>query len=1070
MSEVCVENCPVWKPWIKQGPGGRCCVKIMTENHVRNIVLSRQRRRQQKKKLSPLGLFVRLFSGLFTCGCLTLFIFTVAVAGGAVTAYNYVTRDLPDPDEIQRAEEDFETTIIYDSSGGVALYEVIDPHAGDRSWVSIDRISPYLICATIALEDKSFYVNPGFDLEGIARAFRDNLQGKRIQGGSSITQQLIKNVIIPEERRVVGEEGPKFDDYLRKGQEVVLAYDITRRYSKDQILEWYLNTNFYGNLAYGIEAAAQVYFGKHASELTLAEAAMLAPIPQNPAITPLSPDEQVREDAKKRQLKALERIVVDGCRGVDVEITEADVRAAAEQTLKFRKLEQRFDIVVPHFSTYVLRVLEQNRELYGLTTDQIYRGGLRVYTTIDLDLQRQAECAARVHVALLQGQDPETARAAGGPDCQAADYLYPLRERDIGVDHDVSNAAVVVLRPRTGEVLAMVGSLDYWDESIDGKFNVAADGLRQPGSSFKPFTYLTLLSNPNYPQDPTLYNAATMFLDVRKAFPQPGRAPYVPENYDRDYHGPQRLRLALARSYNIPAVEAMSLAGIDNVIRTAHAMGIETLDRGLDYYGLSLTLGGGEVHLLDMVYAFSVLANDGYMYGVEKPPSQLREGFRQLDPVVIKRIEDRDGQVLWELNTETLASRKILEPQLAFLMNDILSDRKSRCAAFGCPNALELETEDGQIRPVAAKTGTTNNYVDAWTVGYTPQLAVGAWVGNSDSSWMKNTPGSKGAAPIWHAVMAYALRDEPVVPFNRPDGLITMAVCDKSGLLPTPYCPTVTEYFIPGTEPKEQDNIYKVFAINKETGKLATVYTPPELVEEKVFEIYPPEAQDWVIAAGIEQPPTEWDTIGPSPTAGDVVITKPPTYSYINKPTVVEGNAKGGDFERYTLAFGRGLNPDAWIQIGGDHYNQVDNGPLEFWDITGLEDGLYSLQLTVIDRNQSIRQSTIQVTIDTVSPTLDLNYPEDGAKYVYLDDEWVTVNAEVQDNLSMDRVEFFVQGGNIPPEEAAQPFAVRNVAPFNVRWTIPGPGRFTFHAIAYDAAGNKVKSESVTITVERKEE
>jgi hypothetical protein len=336
---------------------------------------------------------------------------------------------------------------------------------------------------------------------------------------------------------------------------------------------------------------------------------------------------------------------------------------------------------------------------------------------------------------------------------------------------------------------------------------------------------------------------------------------------------------------------------------------------------------------------------------------------------------------------------------------------------------------------------------------------------------MKNTPGSKGAAPIWHAVMSYALRDEPIVPFTRPDGLIEIAVCDKSGLLPTPYCPTVSELIIPGTEPTQRDDIYKLFAINRESGKLATVYTPPELVEEKIFEIYPPEAQDWVVEAEIEQPPTEWDTIGPSPTTGDVAIVRPATYSYINKPTVIEGNAKGGDFERYNLAFGKGLNPTAWIQIGGDHHNQVDNGPLEFWDIAGLEDGLYSLQLTAVDRNQSFRQATVQITIDTISPTLDLNYPEDGATYVFGDDEWVTINADVFDNLSMDRAEFFIEGAPIPAgseEEAGKPFAVRNVAPFNVRWTIPSPGRFTFYVVAYDAAGNQVTSDRVRVQVKGK--
>jgi membrane peptidoglycan carboxypeptidase len=259
----------------------------MSANGTQHIVHARQRRRQQKKRLTPLGIFLWISLGVFSLGCVASIVLMTSAVVTAAGVYGYVTRDLPDPDDIQQAEENFETTTVYDSSGETALYEVIDPHAGDRSWVSLADVSPYLACATVALEDKTFYVNPGIDLEGIARAFRDNLQGKRIQGGSSITQQLIKNVIIPEERRMVSEEGPELDDYVRKGQEAVLAYDITRRYSKDQILEWYVNTNFYGNLAYGIEAAAQVYFGKSAAELTLAEAAMLAPIPQSPAITPL---------------------------------------------------------------------------------------------------------------------------------------------------------------------------------------------------------------------------------------------------------------------------------------------------------------------------------------------------------------------------------------------------------------------------------------------------------------------------------------------------------------------------------------------------------------------------------------------------------------------------------------------------------------------------------------------------------------------------------------------------------------------------------------------------------------
>ena len=1001
---------------------------------VRHIVLQ-LRHRRQKAQRSGLSQILRIIGILLL---ILLFLNgSIALGGGSavIGAYAYFTRDLPEPEAIEAADENFETTKIYDRTSQNLLYEVIDPTGGDRTWVPLDQIPDTLICATVASEDRSFWENPGFNPRGIARAFWANIRGQQIQGGSSITQQLIKNVVIEKERRYISAEGPSWKDYERKITEILLAYRITQKYSKEQILEWYLNTNFYGNLAYGIEAASRVYFGKSASELTLSEAATLAAIPQFPKMNPFDDPEA----ARKRQGLVLDAMVRQGC------ITREQAVAAKYEPWHLATLVERFDIQAPHFSIYVRKQLE---EMFG--PEMVYRGGLRVYTTLDLDLQEQAECVARAQIRRLSGEDDEAVvQEAIANGCQAAQFLPPLYAAGVGRDHHVSNAAVVAIRPGTGEILAMVGSLDYWNQEIDGHFNVAVDGLRQPGSSFKPFTYVTLLAQGD--------NVAHMFLDVRKAFQQPNGVPYVPENYDRKYHGPQRMRLALARSYNIPAVEALSLAGVDNVIRTAHKMGITTLDKGLDYYGLSLTLGGGEVHLIDMVYAFSVFANGGRMVGVPVPEAQRRPGYRELNPVAILRVEDRDGKILWQYDESQRQQRDILSPQLAYIMNSILSDRQARCAAFGCPNALELDNN----RPAAAKTGTTNDYVDAWTIGYTPQLAAGVWVGNTDNSPMEHVPGSKGAAPIWKAIMEYALADEPIVDFPRPEGLVEKQVCAVSGLLPTPHCPTVTEIFIPGTEPTTYDTIHQVFRINRETGKLATVYTPPELVEEKVFEVYPPEALDWAIENERPLPPTEWDTVyGPNPHAAEVSIVEPQPYSYISGAVVIVGNARGGDFNFYRLAYGAGLNPEAWIQIGIDHGNQVDNGPLEFWDVSQIEEGLYSLQLTVVNRDGSFRQHTIQVTVDNTPPELELTYPPNGAEYIFGDDEWVNVNVEVQDNISVDRVEFYIDD---------ELFSTRRVAPFNDRWIIKSTGAHTIHVIAYDAAGNKTESPKVKIFVRREE-
>ena len=1014
---------------------------------VRYVALQRRQRRRAEER-TGLRQLLRV-AGILLLAVLILIVGTfVSGVSATVGAYAYFTRELPEPEQIEAAEQNFETTKIYDRTGQTLLYEVIDPTGGDRTWVALDQIPKDLMCATVSIEDRNFWENPGVNARGIARAFWSDIRGQQIQGGSSITQQLIKNIVIEPGRRYVSAEGPKWKDYERKITEILLAYRISQKYSKEQILEWYLNTNFYGNLAYGIEAASRVYFGKSASELTLAESATLAAIPQFPRMNPFDDPEAARE----RQGLVLDAMVSLGCS------TSEEAVAAKYEPWTLAKFTERFDILAPHFSVYARKQLEQ---MFG--PEMVYKGGLRVYTTLDLDLQMQAECVARAQVRRLSGEgDDNVIQEAVNQGCTAAQFMPAMRPSSVGVDHHVSNTSVVVIRPATGEILAMVGSLDYWNEAIDGQFNVAVDGPgRQPGSAFKPFTYVTLLAQGD--------NAGHMFLDVRRAFQQPTGYPYVPENYDRKYHGPQRMRLALARSLNIPAVAALQLAGVDNVIRTAHRMGINTLDRGLDYYGLSLTLGGGEVHLLDMVYAFNVFANGGRMYGAPMPEEQRRPGYRELDPVTILRVEDRDGRPLYEYAQPE--SRNVLPPQLAYLMNSILSDQQARWAIFGRPNALELADD----RPAAAKTGTTNNYKDAWTLGYTPQLAIGVWLGNSDNSDMEPVAGLIGAAPIWKAVMEYGLRNEPIVPFARPEGLTERAICAVSGLLPGPNCPTVNELFIPGTEPTETCHLHQAFRVNRETGRLCTVYTPPELCEERVYEVYPPEAADWIASLPEDKrpptPPMEYDTIyGPTRADADVTIISPAPYSYIRGSVPITGNAKGGDFNFYRVVFGQGLNPTAWTPIGPDHGNQVDHNVLEFWDTSGL-DGLYSLRLSVVDHSTALREATIQATVDNISPTLKLTYPEQGAEYELGYDEWANVNAEVED-YSVARVEFYEYPGNqnTPPPEGLTPFAVRTVAPFNTNWTMQGLGGHTFYVIAVDAAGNTSVSNRVTIWVVPREE
>ena len=971
------------------------------------IILNRRQRQSAKQGKGRTFLRVAgigLIAVFISCG-----LFFTLTVGGAVAAYVSLTADLPDPSQIEvqftnQNQDFFETTKIYDRTGKNLLYEVVDERAGDRQWVALNQIPEYCRQATIADEDRSFYENPGFDLRGMVRAFVSNLQGNQVQGGSSITQQVIKNTLIEPEQRAAREG---LEGYTRKLKETLLAIEVGRRYPKDQILEWYLNTNNYGNFAYGIQAAAKVYFNKSVDQLSLAECALLAPIPQYPIQNPIdAPDE-----AKARQDLAIDAMLRDGY------ITADEAVAAKQEKVQIKTggVAERYNVQAPHFSVYVRKWLENNP---AIGPQLVNRGGLKVYTTLDLDLQNYAQQAVTDQVKKLTAEG-----------------------------HNTDNGAAVVIRPQTGEILAMVGSADYWNDAIDGKFNVAI-APRQPGSSFKPFTYVTLLSQ-GVP-------ASQGFLDIRTEFAQPGANPpiYVPEDYDRKYHGYQRMRLALAQSLNIPAVEALQMAGVDNVIRTAHKMGITTLDRGLDYYGLALTLGGGEVKPLDMAYAFGVFANQGNMAGAPIPEDQQRPGYRTLDPVPVLRVEDSQGNVLWKYETPT--TQQVLDPRLAYLITNFLSDNPARWPAFGRNNILELD------RPAAVKTGTTNDFKDNWTIGYTPQVAVAVWFGNTDNSPMKKVTGISGAAPVWNQIMTYFLKDKPVEPFIRPPGLEEKSVCATTGLLPTKYCPTVTELFIPGTEPTSYDTLYQAFLIDRDTGQLATANTPPDKVEEKVFEIYPPEAADYVREANIPQPPTSYDTnYGPPPTEfGDVAIIQPGPYSYIRSVVPIIGNARGGGFNHYRLDFGKGLNPTEWQQIGPDHGEQVDQGPLENFDASTL-DGVYSLRLTVFRNNGETQTSVVPVTADNITPTIKIIYPNDGDVYTYPEDEWVSIQLDVADNVAIDRVEFYV-------DDKPDPWSVHNAPPYGEKWMLDAPeklGTHTFFARVYDKAGNMAESNKVKVVI-----
>ncbi len=587
-----------------------------------------------------------------------------------------------------------ETSVIYDRTGEVILYEIHGEE--NRKVIDPQEIPGVVRAMTIAAEDKSFYRHSGFDLLAIFRAFKNNIEEDRIvQGGSTITQQLARNIYLTRDKT-----------WERKIRELILAIKIEKKYSKEEILNAYLNEIPYGSNAYGIQAAAETFLGKNAKELTLDEAAFLAALPKAP--TSLSPYGNKKEEVISRQKMIIKEAYQLGF----ISLEDAKLALQENTALKIRPLS--VPIKAPHFVFYVIEELEK---MYG--REELEQGGLKVNTTLDWNLQRKAQ-------QIVKSRAFQNEKLYRG-----------------------ENASLSAINPKTGEILVMVGSRDYFDEEIDGQVNVSIR-RRSPGSSFKPIVYATAFSQGFQPE--------TVLWDVRTNFgPDGSGKDYIPRNYDGRYRGAISMRGALAGSLNIPAVKTLYLSGIQNVIKMAEKMGITTLDRKNEY-GLSLAIGGAEVKLMEELGAFSIFANDG-----KKVPVSSILNVRE------------EEETTWE---KDYSQKQIFDNQIARKINSILSDKKARAAIFGANNPLNISGKD-----VAAKTGTTQDFRDAWTLGYTPSLAVGIWVGNNDNRPMyPGSYGAKVAGPIFNDFMTFALENrenEKFVPYEKVESSKALKVNDK---------------------------------------------------------------------------------------------------------------------------------------------------------------------------------------------------------------------------------------------------------------------------------------------------
>ena len=663
--------------------------------------------------------------------------FIILVVGFVAAIYFFILKDLPLPTKLNNANAP-QSTQIFDRNHEL-LYTIYD--VKNQNFVPLSQIPKYMQEATIAIEDKDFYKHGAIDFRGIFRSLVSIIIHKELQGGSTLTQQLVKNSLLTPERTI-----------LRKIKEVILSFATEAIYSKDKILEMYLNQIPYGGTAYGVEAASQTFFGKNVKDLTLAQAALLAGLPEAP--TTNSPFGSHPEYAKQRQEIILEDMYEQKY------ITKKQRDDAIKEPLKYQNFAN--NISAPHFVLYVKDLLTQK---YG--EEAVEEGGLQVITSLDSKIQEEAQSDVMQNVDELKG-------------------------------YHVSNGAALVTNPATGEILAMVGSKNYFDEKNDGNVNVTL-ALRQPGSSIKPINYAVGLIRG--------YTAATDFIDGPICFPTIQNQQYCPVNYDGKWHGVIQMRYALGNSINIPAVKMLELNGVPAMIATASAMGITTFTQP-ERYGLSLTLGGGEVTMLEMAQAYGVFANNGYRIS--------------LHPIL--KVTDSHGKVLDSYNppSSPIFGKKILPEGVSFIISDILADNNARVMEFGANSALKIANQT-----VSVKTGTTNDLRDNWTIGYTPDYVVATWVGNDDNTPMSNiASGITGAAPIWHDIMTYLLKDKIPHPYSRPPGVIQKKICSLSGLIPPPdgtpnRCETRFEYFISGTEPVRVDDSTQTVSIDKSTQDLA---------------------------------------------------------------------------------------------------------------------------------------------------------------------------------------------------------------------------------------------------------
>jgi len=925
----------------------------------------------------------------------------VIVSLTGVWFYTNLTRGLPSIEVLPTLLEPpdgvlLQPTRIYDRTYEHIILALENPAAAGKHYLQVgkegqideDHFSRYLIDATVIASDPGFWKSTGYTIAGLS-------EGKH----PTLAQRLVSDLVLIDEP----------ESLQRNIRERLLAAQITARFGREKVLEWYLNSAQYGDLIYGADAAARAFFGKSASELNLAEAAMLVAISKTPAINPNTGSQVLKQQQEQIILAML---------GNDL-ISVSDAQQAVSEEIHFQSGPLTRPIA-PAFTDLVMEQLSSQMNL-----DRVRRGGYDIVTTLDYELQIQARCATQTQIARLQGNQ-ESEVNIDGRVCDAAQLLPNLQLNQENPYQDI-HANVVVLDPHSGQILSLVG-----DETSQADPPFLTE--HPAGTILSPFLYLTAFTRGMNPSSLLWDIPSNNGNDVLGSDP----SNLLLDNSSA-YHGPVRARIALVNDYLAAAAEVLQQVGIDNVLLTEQRFGITTPESQPvpdltvdDHYSRKITL-------LEGINAYAVLANQGIMVGQPNISDIIEGNPDGLNPTSILKVMGVDGKK-W-MDWSEPQSTPIISPQLAYLETNVLSDENARWPSLGHPNSIEIG------RPAAAKVGITDKGNDAWAIGYIHQLAVGVWMGHFQE-------GSGAISPdlptgLWHAITKYASSQMPVEDFSIPEGINLVQVCDPSGLLVSELCPAIVqEAFLDGNEPTQVDNLYQKYFINRENGLLATIFTPSDMLEEKIYLVVPPQAIAWAKNAGLPIPPDTYDAIyAAQPVSADVRITSPTTFDHVSGQVRIFGSATGPAFSYYRLQVGQGLNPQQWIQIGDDVDKPVKYGLLGTWDTSGLE-GLYVVQLLVVRQDQRVERDILQLTIDNTKPQVEIITPSNGENIVFQQGESIMMQVSATDNLVLEKVDFFVDG--VFQMSLLKP-------PYIILWS-QRIGEHTLLIRAFDLAGNIAES------------